>query len=118
MNNRIAQFYIVKYDLVFKKKPVCNTHLHFAAESKVSFCWSSIITPSRFILSKREKLTCLMLILLFSSFDNLLVTSLAMIFWPQSVLIKIVPAIMRNSSVIRTHLTIFLKVFRSSTLEV
>ena len=59
-----------------------------------------------------------MLILLLRSLDNLFVTCVTMIFCPQSVLIKIVPAIMMNSSVINTHLSIFLKVFRSRALDV
>ena len=56
------------------------------------------------------------MILLFNSLDKRLVTAFAMMFCPQSVLIKIAPAIMKNSSMIKTHLTIFLKVFRSRAL--
>jgi len=58
-----------------------------------------------------------MVILLFKSFDNRLTTALANVFWPLSVLIKIQAAIMRNNRVSKTHLSIFLKVFRSRALE-
>ena len=57
-----------------------------------------------------------MAILLFSSRDKRLVTALAIMFCPHSVLTKIVPAIIMNSSINKTHLIIFLKVFRSRAL--
>ena len=88
------------------------------AYNKVSLLRSSISTPLRCILLKREKSTCWIVTLVCRSWERRLVTCRATQFLPAGVWINIHTAIKRNNRDKKNHDNIFLNFFRPGYLVV